>query len=135
MCGVILFCRQKTADEMRISDWSSDVCSSDLFSSGAGSKATRLTVTEVTTAGFGSGCTGATGMGAPELAAETASGASAVSDTDAVSGTAAVSTTYAETAVAAGASGTAGAGTSTGLRVAAGSTGEVIAARQEEHTS
>src|SRR3546814_4425878 len=35
-CGVcvcvfyILFCTQKTAYEMRISDWSSDVCSSDL---------------------------------------------------------------------------------------------------------
>src|SRR3546814_12817067 len=26
-----LFFKQKTADEMRISDWSSDVCSSDLF--------------------------------------------------------------------------------------------------------
>src|SRR3546814_12063492 len=26
----ILFCKQKTAYEMRISDWSSDVCSSDL---------------------------------------------------------------------------------------------------------
>src|SRR3546814_8575488 len=26
------FCKQKTAYEMRISDWSSDVCSSDLFS-------------------------------------------------------------------------------------------------------
>src|SRR3546814_1602495 len=25
------FCKHKTADEMRISDWSSDVCSSDLF--------------------------------------------------------------------------------------------------------
>src|SRR3546814_1181362 len=25
-----VFCKQKTADEMRISDWSSDVCSSDL---------------------------------------------------------------------------------------------------------
>src|SRR3546814_2894447 len=25
------FCKQKTAYEMRISDWSSDVCSSDLF--------------------------------------------------------------------------------------------------------
>src|SRR3546814_13074005 len=37
MCGVCLFCllcvfffKQKTAYEMRISDWSSDVCSSDL---------------------------------------------------------------------------------------------------------
>src|SRR3546814_20928440 len=27
----ILFCKQKTAYEMRISDWSSDVCSSDLY--------------------------------------------------------------------------------------------------------
>src|SRR3546814_14253231 len=26
----MFFCEQKTADEMRISDWSSDVCSSDL---------------------------------------------------------------------------------------------------------
>src|SRR3546814_4236917 len=29
MCGVFFF-KQKTADELRISDWSSDVCSSDL---------------------------------------------------------------------------------------------------------
>src|SRR3546814_5884618 len=29
-CECFLFCKQKTADEMRISDWSSDVCSSDL---------------------------------------------------------------------------------------------------------
>src|SRR3546814_8034940 len=28
------FCKQKTAYEMRISDWSSDVCSSDLVSDG-----------------------------------------------------------------------------------------------------
>src|SRR3546814_9287157 len=28
---VIFFCKQKTAYEMRISDWSSDVCSSDLL--------------------------------------------------------------------------------------------------------
>src|SRR3546814_17261965 len=27
---VVFFCKQKTAYEMRISDWSSDVCSSDL---------------------------------------------------------------------------------------------------------
>src|SRR3546814_2183293 len=32
MCAVV-FCKQKTAYEMRISDWSSDVCSSDLGSS------------------------------------------------------------------------------------------------------
>src|SRR3546814_8314135 len=35
MCCCILFCffffKQKTAYEMRISDWSSDVCSSDLY--------------------------------------------------------------------------------------------------------
>src|SRR3546814_13946701 len=30
MCGLVFFFRQKTAYEMRISDWSSDVCSSDL---------------------------------------------------------------------------------------------------------
>src|SRR3546814_4459355 len=29
-CCVVFFCKQKTAYEMRISDWSSDVCSSDL---------------------------------------------------------------------------------------------------------
>src|SRR3546814_971612 len=27
----VFFCKQKTADELRISDWSSDVCSSDLL--------------------------------------------------------------------------------------------------------
>src|SRR3546814_9464954 len=35
MCVLLLFFfKQKTADEMRISDWSSDVCSSDLFFKG-----------------------------------------------------------------------------------------------------
>src|SRR3546814_10495910 len=29
--GVIVFYKQKTAYEVRISDWSSDVCSSDLY--------------------------------------------------------------------------------------------------------
>src|SRR3546814_2950344 len=33
---MFFFFKQKTAYEMRISDWSSDVCSSDLFSSLAG---------------------------------------------------------------------------------------------------
>src|SRR3546814_5967364 len=28
---IVFFCKQKTAYEMRISDWSSDVCSSDLI--------------------------------------------------------------------------------------------------------
>src|SRR3546814_7141752 len=37
LCVVFLFCffKQKTAYEMRISDWSSDVCSSDLSGSPA----------------------------------------------------------------------------------------------------
>src|SRR3546814_6703570 len=30
VCSVVFFFKQKTAYEMRISDWSSDVCSSDL---------------------------------------------------------------------------------------------------------
>src|SRR3546814_7671851 len=32
-CDLFFFFKQKTAYEMRISDWSSDVCSSDLFGS------------------------------------------------------------------------------------------------------
>src|SRR3546814_6550269 len=39
MCILFLFCKQKTADEVRISDWSSDVCSSDLKASAAESAA------------------------------------------------------------------------------------------------
>src|SRR3546814_10782209 len=31
MCSMLFFFKQKTAYEMRISDWSSDVCSSDLL--------------------------------------------------------------------------------------------------------
>src|SRR3546814_8420946 len=34
ICFVLFFFKQKTAYEMRISDWSSDVCSSDLHCSG-----------------------------------------------------------------------------------------------------
>src|SRR3546814_8218983 len=33
-CFLIFFFKQKTAYEMRISDWSSDVCSSDLAATG-----------------------------------------------------------------------------------------------------
>src|SRR3546814_6703982 len=33
VCMIIFFCKQKTAYEVRISDWSSDVCSSDLSGS------------------------------------------------------------------------------------------------------
>src|SRR3546814_20691070 len=40
--GVFFFCvKQKTAYEMRISDWSSDVCSSDLLASAAACHAAR----------------------------------------------------------------------------------------------
>src|SRR3546814_3167330 len=31
LCSYVFFFKQKTAYEMRISDWSSDVCSSDLW--------------------------------------------------------------------------------------------------------
>src|SRR3546814_4856986 len=41
-CTVFFFFKQKTAYEMRISDWSSDVCSSDLL--GPGGPAARLPV-------------------------------------------------------------------------------------------
>src|SRR3546814_4678825 len=34
LCFFFFFFKQKTAYEMRISDWSSDVCSSDLFETG-----------------------------------------------------------------------------------------------------
>src|SRR3546814_1548536 len=34
LCSVFFFFKQKTAYEMRISDWSSDVCSSDLAAGG-----------------------------------------------------------------------------------------------------
>src|SRR3546814_2434289 len=39
---LVLFCKQKTAYELRISDWSSDVCSSDLSPSRYGSSTSDL---------------------------------------------------------------------------------------------
>src|SRR3546814_4320493 len=39
---IVFFFKQKTADEMRISDWSSDVCSSDLFKKYNDKKRARL---------------------------------------------------------------------------------------------
>src|SRR3546814_8015483 len=36
MCSIFFFFKQKRAYEMRISDWSSDVCSSDLTNVGGG---------------------------------------------------------------------------------------------------
>src|SRR3546814_1243638 len=51
-CVLFFFFKQKTAYEMRISDWSSDVCSSDLAPTGAeqpaGGTTTDGTVTDET---------------------------------------------------------------------------------------
>src|SRR3546814_16810963 len=46
--SIIYFFKQKTAYEMRISDWSSDVCSSDL----PGSRANHITAAAMTSAGM-----------------------------------------------------------------------------------
>src|SRR3546814_10265073 len=44
MCLFLFFFKQKTAYEMRISDWSSDVCSSDLVAAAPNTRArTRTT--------------------------------------------------------------------------------------------
>src|SRR3546814_2712388 len=40
---VVVFFKQKTAYEMRISDWSSDVCSSDLTIRGGNTRSVMLT--------------------------------------------------------------------------------------------
>src|SRR3546814_7962061 len=44
VCCVVFFFKQKTAYEMRISDWSSDVCSSDLKAGALGFSTTRTMV-------------------------------------------------------------------------------------------
>src|SRR3546814_1945889 len=44
---VLFFCKQKTAYEMRISDWSSDVCSSDLEGLDTGRHAASLSAGHV----------------------------------------------------------------------------------------
>src|SRR3546814_1089336 len=41
VCCFVFFFKQKTAYEMRISDWSSDVCSSDLPLGGSGAQPVR----------------------------------------------------------------------------------------------
>src|SRR3546814_4157101 len=48
--SLFFFFKQKTAYEMRISDWSSDVCSSDLFSSLRATVASRSAMSRVTRA-------------------------------------------------------------------------------------
>src|SRR3546814_9291680 len=42
-CFFVFFFKQKTAYEMRISDWSSDVCSSDLTLAGLGADVVEAT--------------------------------------------------------------------------------------------
>src|SRR3546814_8458478 len=44
MCSMFFFFKQKTAYEMRISDWSSDVCSSDLIDPSSTNKNVRVDV-------------------------------------------------------------------------------------------
>src|SRR3546814_2007941 len=44
---MVFFCMQKTAYEMRISDWSSDVCSSDLRLAWMAAKASAISVNEL----------------------------------------------------------------------------------------
>src|SRR3546814_4606734 len=58
LCFIVFFFKQKTAYEMRISDWSSDVCSSDLFA-----------VVEPGGAGVGAGslCIGSSRSGASPI--------------------------------------------------------------------
>src|SRR3546814_7883956 len=46
LCVMFFFFKQKTAYEMRISDWSSDVCSSDLVSI-TGSPVSLLRITQL----------------------------------------------------------------------------------------
>src|SRR3546814_6424438 len=48
-CFVFFFFKQKTAYEMRISDWSSDVCSSDLLES-EGAEHVRRAIADIRTA-------------------------------------------------------------------------------------
>src|SRR3546814_10637048 len=50
VCGVYLCFKQKTAYELRISDWSSDVCSSDLLISSSGTDESNNMGTTMTAA-------------------------------------------------------------------------------------
>src|SRR3546814_14381080 len=51
LCMFFFFFKQKTAYELRISDWSSDVCSSDLPSRRSGRRSFRLSLSISATAG------------------------------------------------------------------------------------
>src|SRR3546814_6136397 len=52
---IFFFYKQKTADEMRISDWSSDVCSSDLLTEGKHNTGGRNNKGHVTSRGIAGG--------------------------------------------------------------------------------
>ena len=74
LVDLLLEIKQKTAYEIRIRDWSSDVCSSDLISMGAGAGAQKIT-TDVTgndTAGMVAGmvASGVTAKGLNGIEAE-----------------------------------------------------------------
>src|SRR3546814_21154311 len=60
---MICFFKQKTADEMRISDWSSDVCSSDL-TAGCGERAGDADADAAAPAGLRLNLSNKTGYGA-----------------------------------------------------------------------
>src|SRR3546814_3030223 len=70
---VFVFFKQKTAYEMRISDWSSDVCSSDLYEGfgkeGKGSITTKSGVLDKQPYGFGTRFEGQPGTNPEELIA------------------------------------------------------------------
>src|SRR3546814_8334207 len=75
MVVYIFFFKQKTAYEMRISDWSSDVCSSDLQAIGALSAAIKLARAGLREPGKPIGCylfSGPTGVGKTEAARQLA---------------------------------------------------------------
>src|SRR3546814_7662675 len=59
---LVFFFKQKTAYEMRISDWSSDVCSSDLLRSRACSRPAPRCGNRCRSAGAGTRCAGRFGF-------------------------------------------------------------------------
>src|SRR3546814_5913770 len=67
ICIYIFFFKQKTAYEMRISDWSSDVCSSDLVSNDAsGSSIPQPMMKAISASALG--CIARTGLSTPPSA-------------------------------------------------------------------
>src|SRR3546814_3791405 len=68
---VFFFCKQKTAYEMRISDWSSDVCSSDLHEVDMAVKSLGHRVEGTVHAGLVFDIAGHDGLGADALGQRT----------------------------------------------------------------